>query len=44
LALLAHPKTRVIPVVQYASAALLIIGIFVMRFIIVVGGQSVPMF
>ncbi len=44
LGLLAHPKTRAIPVVQYASAALVIIGIFVMRFIIVIGGQSVPMF
>jgi molybdopterin-containing oxidoreductase family membrane subunit len=44
LGLLAHPKTRAIPFVQYASAALVIIGIFVMRFIIVIGGQSVPMF
>ncbi|MDH4266903.1 MAG: polysulfide reductase NrfD [Deltaproteobacteria bacterium] len=43
LALLAHPKTRMIPAVQYASAALVIIGIFVMRVIIVIGGQSVPM-
>lgn len=41
LALLAHPKTRMIPAVQYASAALVIIGIFVMRVIIVIGGQSV---
>jgi formate-dependent nitrite reductase membrane component NrfD len=43
LALLAHPKTRMIPAVQYASAALVIIGVFVMRVIIVIGGQSVPM-
>jgi tetrathionate reductase subunit C len=43
LGLLAHPKTRMIPAVQYASAALVIIGIFVMRVIIVIGGQSVPM-
>lgn len=42
LVLLAHPRTRLIPAVQYASAALVIIGIFVMRFIIVIGGQSVP--
>jgi len=42
LALLAHPQTRMIPAVQYASAALVIIGIFVMRVIIVIGGQSVP--
>lgn len=42
LALLAHPKARMIPAVQYASAALVIIGIFVMRVIIVIGGQSVP--
>jgi tetrathionate reductase subunit C len=42
LILLAHPRTRLIPAVQYASAALVIIGIFVMRFIIVIGGQSVP--
>ena len=42
LALLAHPKTRMIPAVQYASAALVIIGVFVMRVIIVIGGQSVP--
>jgi len=41
LGLLAHPKTRMIPAVQYASAALVIIGIFVMRVIIVIGGQSV---
>jgi len=43
LALLAHPRTRMIPAVQYAAAALVIIGIFVMRIIIVIGGQSVPM-
>jgi formate-dependent nitrite reductase membrane component NrfD len=43
LALLAHPKTRMIPAVQYASAALVIIGIFVMRVIIVIGGQSIPL-
>ena len=43
LGLLAHPKTRMIPAVQYASAALVIIGIFVMRVIIVIGGQSVPL-
>ncbi|MBM4332775.1 MAG: hypothetical protein FJ117_16440 [Deltaproteobacteria bacterium] len=43
LGLLAHPQTRMIPAVQYASAALVIIGIFVMRVIIVIGGQSVPM-
>jgi hypothetical protein len=30
-----------IPAVQYASAALVIIGIFVMRVIIVIGGQAV---
>ncbi len=42
LGLLAHPKTRMIPAVQYASAALVIIGVFVMRVIIVIGGQSVP--
>lgn len=41
LGLLAHPRTRMIPAVQYASAALVIIGIFVMRVIIVIGGQSV---
>ena len=41
LGLLSHPKTRMIPAVQYASAALVIIGIFVMRVIIVIGGQSV---
>jgi len=41
LGLLAHPRTRMIPAVQYASAALAIIGIFVMRVIIVIGGQSV---
>jgi len=38
------PQNADDPVVQYASAALVIIGIFVMRFIIVIGGQSVPMF
>ncbi|MCX5906324.1 MAG: polysulfide reductase NrfD [Deltaproteobacteria bacterium] len=43
LALLSVPKIRMIPAVQYASAALVIIGIFVMRIIIVIGGQSVPM-
>jgi formate-dependent nitrite reductase membrane component NrfD len=41
LGLLAHPKTRMIPAVQYCSAALVIIGIFVMRVIIVIGGQWV---
>jgi tetrathionate reductase subunit C len=44
LALLAFPQTRRIPAVQYASAALVIIGIFVMRVIIVIGGQSVQLF
>jgi len=44
LALLSYPKTRVIPAVQYASAALVIIGIFVMRVIIVIGGQSIHLF
>jgi tetrathionate reductase subunit C len=44
LALLSYPKTRMIPAVQYASAALVIIGIFVMRVIIVIGGQSVHLF
>jgi tetrathionate reductase subunit C len=44
LGLLAHPATRMIPAVQYASAALVIIGIFVMRVIIVIGGQSVQFF
>jgi tetrathionate reductase subunit C len=44
LALLSFPKTRMIPAVQYASAALVIIGIFVMRVIIVIGGQSVQLF
>ncbi len=43
LALLSVPQIRMIPAVQYASAALVIIGIFVMRIIIVIGGQSVPM-
>jgi tetrathionate reductase subunit C len=43
LALLSVPKVRMIPAVQYASAALVIIGIFVMRVIIVIGGQSIPM-
>ncbi len=43
LVLLSVPKVRMIPAVQYASAALVIIGIFVMRIIIVIGGQSVPM-
>jgi hypothetical protein len=33
-----------IPAVQYSSAALVIIGIFVMRVIIVIGGQSVQLF
>lgn len=42
LALLSMPKIRMIPAVQYASAALVIIGIFVMRVIIVIGGQSIP--
>jgi len=42
LGLLSMPKIRMIPAVQYASAALVIIGIFVMRIIIVIGGQSVP--
>ena len=44
LALLSFPQTRRIPAVQYASAALVIIGIFVMRVIIVIGGQSVQLF
>ncbi len=44
LGLLAHPRTRMIPAVQYASAALVVIGIFVMRVIIVIGGQSVQFF
>jgi len=44
LALLSFPKTRMIPAVQYASAVLVIIGIFVMRVIIVIGGQSVQLF
>jgi tetrathionate reductase subunit C len=44
LALLSFPQTRRIPAVQYASAALVIIGIFVMRVIIVIGGQSVLLF
>ena len=43
MGLLAHPKTRMIPAMQYASASLVIIGIFVMRVIIVIGGQSIPM-
>jgi len=44
LGLLSFPQTRRIPAVQYASAALVIIGIFVMRVIIVIGGQSVLLF
>ncbi len=44
LGLLSFPKTRMIPAVQYASAALVIIGIFVMRVIIVIGGQSLPIY
>jgi len=44
LILLSVPQTRMIPAVQYASAALVIIGIFVMRVIIVIGGQSVQLF
>jgi len=40
LALLAHPKTRMIPAVQYASAALVIIGIFVMRVVIVIAASQ----
>jgi len=44
LALLSFPQTRRIPAVQYASAGLVIIGIFVMRVIIVIGGQSVLLF
>ncbi len=43
LALLSIPKVRMIPAVQYSSAALAIIGVFVMRVIIVIGGQSIPM-
>ena len=43
LTLLSVPKFRMIPAVQYASAALVIIGIFVMRVIIVIGSQSVPL-
>jgi len=44
LALLSLPQTRRIPAVQYASASLVIIGIFVMRVIIVIGGQSAQLF
>ena len=43
LCLLALPKRRMIPTVQYASAALVIIGIFMMRVVIVIGGQSFPL-
>jgi tetrathionate reductase subunit C len=44
LGLLSFPQTRRLPAVQYASAALVIIGIFVMRVIIVIGGQSAQLF
>ena len=44
LGLLSLPQTRRIPAVQYACAGLVIIGIFVMRVIIVIGGQSAQLF
>ncbi len=43
LALLAQPRTWMIPAVQYASAAWGIIGILVIGIINVIGGPPVPM-
>ena len=43
LGFLAHSKIRMIPAVHCVSVALVIIGIFVMRLIIGIGGRSVQL-